>query len=157
MARLPDITTWRKDVHHFSPGLDAQTPRDWRCPCCDRTKFETVQWFERSPSGDFPAGFRLMLARHHDHAVSEDRIEDGRFDVVIICHDCNAVDGKLKAARPELPRTGWSFAPADIRRVITARPHRPHWINYDKARIIALRIVFQQRHPPRPVSVATLG
>ena len=76
--RRPDPATWRKEVHHTSPWLDARTPRDWRCPGCSRSKFETVRWCERSPNGDFPAGFRLLLARHHDHAASEVEIIDGR-------------------------------------------------------------------------------
>lgn len=154
MTPRPDPATWRKDVHHFSPGLDAATAKDWCCPGCDRSKFQTVQWvdpkmvdwFDRSQARamNFPGGFRLSLVRHHDHAASPTRIIDGRFPVTIICSDCNSVDGKVKRVFPDLAKRPWSFSPQEIRRVVQARPHLPHRINYDLAASIADRILFEQ-------------
>ena len=152
--RRPDPATWRKEVHHTSPWLDARTPRDWRCPGCSRSKFETVRWCERSPSGDFPAGVRLLLARHHDHAASEVEIIDGRFPVTIVCLDCNNVDGKVKATFPDLRKARWLFSVADIRRVIQVRHHMEHRIDYRRARAVALRVLFEDYrllvHAPTP-------
>ena len=162
MLPRPNPATWRKDVHHFSPGLDAETAKDWCCPGCDRSKFETVQWYDRdmvewfdrsqARKMGFPGGFRLSLVRHHDHAASKSRIIDGRFPVTIICSDCNSVDGKIKNVFPDLKKRAWSFSPQEIRRVILPRPHRPHRINYELGCSIAERILFEQWRDVAPRS-----
>ena len=118
--------------------------QDWVCPCCRRNKREISRI---GTKGQILA--KLMV--HHDHMgevlreefcrafVGEgtqepqsegkrlvDRIGDAfsAYEQVLICEDCNQVDGKAKKALG-LPKY-FSFSIAQIARFITPLPHVPH-------------------------------
>lgn len=122
-----------KGAHCFQ--LWASTASDWRCPGCDRNKFELLRWTTRFPRS--PKAFKDWMAglhRHHDHSV--DHFERGtrRFVETVICDQCNAADGAAKRIL-KLPAK-FSFAPPEIRAFVVARPHGKHQINYEIARAI---------------------
>lgn len=124
---------------------------EWRCPGCDRTKFEIMRWTKRKPPGHSESfmGWLAAFHTHHDHGSDRFGFDaDGmflprgpmRFEDTIICDHCNGADGaaKRKLALP----SNWSFAPAEIREFVTAEAHRSHVIDYERAQQIYDREVF---------------
>lgn len=129
---------------------------DWRCPSCGRIKNEILRLSKRG----------MLLAKlelHHDHMRDEvwpraeqifgvdwretsapgatdvlDPIQDlvSRFREALVCSECNAADGKVKAKfRTEIdPR--FTFTAQEIGRFVEARPHADHGLDYDVARSI---------------------
>jgi hypothetical protein len=118
----------------FSPRNQKYLNKEWRCPGCDRSINEIVRWFS-----DKGWGYKIVL--HHDHAADPLVQMDGRFPVVLICEDCNGVDGKVKRVFRELNNQSWSFAIQDIRAVISVKPHHRHMIKLDMARQLAQYLV----------------
>jgi hypothetical protein len=154
MLRVPTIDDYRAfDGAHAPQKWNGHTD-EWRCPACQRTKFELLRWTKRTPS-TAPAPFESWLAvlvEHHDHG--SDRFgydEHGmsfpkgpeRFAPSIICDQCNAADGLAKR-RHKLPES-WSFSPEEIGEFVTATPHARHVIDYPHALKIYERDLFGTR------------
>jgi hypothetical protein len=110
-------------------GLLRKLPDSWICPCCDRNLREIVRW---SPG---QRNFFAAVVSHHDHQF------DRRFPRIVICQDCNDVDGNLKTAFADLVRRRWSFAIAEIRQIITPVAHRKHIVDFARAHELALHVV----------------
>jgi ssDNA-binding Zn-finger/Zn-ribbon topoisomerase 1 len=124
----------------------------WRCPACDRTKFEVMRWTRRrrrtnsGPNAPYIhfMGWLAAFHRHHDHQGDFDRgiMLEGewihspsrRFEETVICDQCNTVDGFVKR-RLGLP-ADWSYSPEEIRRFVTATPHGNHVVDFVEARRI---------------------
>lgn len=116
-----------------------QVPQSWRCPGCDRVKFEVMRWTTRYfKSGigkcDPYMGWMAGLHRHHDHRQGFLDTKNGRFEVTIICDQCNSADGAAKR-KLNLPKN-FTFSPSEIRAFVKAVPHGPHKIDFQKARAI---------------------
>jgi hypothetical protein len=111
--------------------LWGQLDDTWKCPGCDRTKFQLLRWARiHYPRGTSRMGWFTALHTHHDHSARDD--QPPRFIEQVICDNCNMVDGAVKRRFREM-RSDFSFAPVEIRAIITARPHRTHIIHYDGA------------------------
>lgn len=111
----------------------------WRCPCCNRTKYELLRWTMRFPKRPNRfEGWVVGLHTHHDHAMdvhggmySPHAAAIARFAPVIICEQCNAADAtaKRKLGLPE----NFSFTPFEIRSFIFPTAHGWHIVNYKVA------------------------
>lgn len=123
-------------------NLYQSLPDDWRCPGCDRSKFQILRWTLRFPA--LPKrcwGWAGGYHRHHDHGLDDvtyGRVApDGRsrrFPDTVICEQCNSADG---TAKKKLALSAeFSFSPEEIRRFVTATPHGFHTIDYDAAKRI---------------------
>jgi RepB DNA-primase from phage plasmid len=137
----PKIPTWG-DYLAFDGGPSShkwqQISDDWHCPGCDRSKFELLHWAQKNrPKRRDPAklqltpfmGWQATLNEHHDHG------QPPRFEPVIVCDQCNAVDAQVKARFRDMARD-FSFAAEEIRRIVTPRPHQSHLVDYGAARQI---------------------
>lgn len=109
---------------------------DWRCPGCNRTRFELLRWTKKiwypgiGPDRTKPYwGWKAALHRHHDHA------RPARFDETVVCDQCNSLDAIVKryfgGIRPE-----FSYSPDEIRQIVSPAPHRSHKVDFQKARRI---------------------
>jgi hypothetical protein len=134
----------------------ALTRQKWSCDGCGRSKHEI---FRKSGSGILLAKLEL----HHDHLWEQanrkpaqilgpdwrDKVPRGgphvletirdlvtRFNDALVCSECNAADGAAKRRLGVDPR--FSFAPAEIRRFVTAVPHEDHRIDLEKAREVCV-------------------
>lgn len=114
-------------------------PPDWRCPGCNRTRFEILCWTTRYRASldggrEKYEGWLAGLDQHHDHSQEHRYSTAGRFVQVTMCKHCNAADGtaKRELALPDR----FSFAPWEIARFVTATPHGAHVICYETARAI---------------------
>jgi rubredoxin len=137
-TKVPTLDDYQQyDGAHCS-HLWRQLEESWRCPGCDRTKFQIMRWTNRAPQGQRFKGWIAPLARHHDKSQGPVDVAQGRFREQVICDHCNTADGTVKR-KLKLPRQ-FSFSPADIRQFIQARPHRGHEIDYELARSIFERI-----------------
>lgn len=144
-------------LRHGTDRLDlnenwASVPPDWTCPGCSRSK---VDLFRLSDNGVLLAHLDI----HHDHLsdalklrlrkdVASDwihhispmvkHIEEpiarllARFAPVLICSDCNAADGNVKARKIRIHRS-FSFSASEIAAFITPAPNMAHGINFDAA------------------------
>lgn len=115
-----------------------QLPKSWRCPGCNRLKFEILRWTTRYfKSGigkcDPYKGWMAGLHRHHDHN-QEFLDTKGRFEMTIICDQCNAADGAAKRIL-NLP-TSFSFSPMEIGIFVKPVPHGRHKLDFEKARAV---------------------
>ena len=118
-------------------------PAEWRCPGCDRSKFEVLRWTKRYFKlgvGKCPAymGWMAGLHRHHDHAQGYVDQGLGRFPETVICDQCNSSDGTAKR-RLSLPQN-FSFSPSEIREFITATPHGRHSLDLQRAKNLYQRL-----------------
>lgn len=135
-SRLPSAA----DLHAFN-GLHCGSiwrevlRTNWHCPCCDRTPYELVRWSEiRGPTwreryaDQYGMGWTVSFARHHCHG-------SGRFQVTLICGDCNTADGAAKR-KLNLPKD-WSFSPKEIAQFVRTQPHSGRTeVDYQMAREI---------------------
>ena len=135
-ARIPSV----EDYLAFDGGhcyrLWRQLDDSWRCPACNRTKYELIHWTTRHFKlgvGKCPPyeGWMAALHKHHDHSQGYFHRGTGRFPEAIICGQCNTADGIAKR-RLVLP-VAFSFSAAEIGLFITAVPHATHPIDLDKA------------------------
>lgn len=136
----------------------AQTWPGWSCPCCERRKTEIARVTE--------SGVLLcQLVWHHDHlgdaggealraialdgADSEEKLSARkracaealpllrRFEEILVCTDCNAADGAMKALLgPSIPRD-FSFSPQEIARFIRPSANSSHKLDGNAGRSIA--------------------
>lgn len=130
----------------------AQTWTDWQCPCCQRRKSEIARVTD--------SGVLLcQLDWHHDHlddlagAVMRGLITVGidgdllvarkrvcsaarpliaRFARVLICNDCNAADGAMKARLGRNVPPAFSFTPGEIAEFIKPRLNASHALDEAK-------------------------
>lgn len=138
----------------------------WRCPTCRREKRDI---FRRTESGILKA----CLEIHHDHL--RDYVKDElirlfgtkwsrevneanrhvewitsalgiRFSDILICSDCNEIDGRIKSRLKSIDRQ-FSFSPSQIAACITPRPNQSHQIDVEAAEKIWLdaKIDFDDR------------
>lgn len=130
----------REDYEAFAGGFCFNLWRglgeEWKCPACGRTKFELLRWTRHVTYGDrsagkYEIGWFAALHTHHDHSPFG---TPARFNEVVICDQCNLVDGRVKR-HLGLP-ADWSYSPDEIRRFITAAPHGNHVVDYVEARRI---------------------
>jgi hypothetical protein len=125
---------------------------DWRCPGCQRTKFEILRWTRRKPPGASESfmGWLAAFHTHHDHGSDRFGVSpDGsfligprgprRFEDAIICDHCNAADGTAKR-KLGLPAE-FSFSAVEIGEFVTATPHAGHVLDYDAAQAIYDRLM----------------
>lgn len=111
------------------------TTEDWRCPSCERSKFEILRWTRRQANSRREAGMDWYAALHwhHDHVQGKNvDVGNGRFKKTLICDHCNSADGAAKK-KLKLP-SKFSFSPQEIRLFIQATPHEKHSIDLDKAK-----------------------
>lgn len=124
----------------------AQTPVNWRCPCCQRDKTEIARLTDNGV-------LLCQLDWHHDHlsdaageimrnlalrgsdpeikhvrkracAIALHLIE--RFAPTLLCNDCNAADTAMKALlKPAAPHS-FSFTPDEIARFIKPASGKSH-------------------------------
>ncbi len=118
-------------------------PDPWRCPGCNRTKYEILRWTRRyykSGVGKCPGymGWMAGLHRHHDHSQGYVDRSIGRFPETVVCDQCNSSDGVAKR-QLSLPE-GFSFSPSEIGEFITPTPHGKHSIDFERAQYIILRL-----------------
>jgi len=109
----------------------------WCCPCCGRSCYQIVRQNKSKPGSWI---FEAIM--HHDHselALSQ----PPRFQKIIICGDCNKIDGIVKCENYQLRYDFWSFSIDEIRSVITAKPHSMHKINMPKAVKIAADLIHE--------------
>ena len=125
----------------------------WSCPSCRRSKDEIFRLSKRG----------ILLAKlelHHDHLrdgiwhrarelFGKDWIETipksslslldqirnltSRFDVCLVCSECNAADGKVKARFRSEINSRFSFTGQEIGAFARTRPGQDHEIDYVKA------------------------
>ena len=143
-ARIPTQQDFEAFDGAHGPVIWARLAADWRCPSCDRSKFEILRWTRRFPNqlvspGAKPyMGWLAVVHGHHDHAT--DTFDNPspallpRFPVTEICDQCNTADGTAKR-KLGLPST-WSFSPQEIGQFVTATPHSPHVLDFDIAATI---------------------
>jgi predicted Fe-S protein YdhL (DUF1289 family) len=126
---------------------------NWKCPGCNRTKFELMRWTEvtdlqyKGSTKKKSKGWSANLHRHHDH--SQNKCVDygeGRFNETIICCDCNSADSAAKK-KLHLPEY-FSFSPAEINQFIKPIAHGKHEINYDIAKNIFMKLHGQSNACP---------
>lgn len=100
---------------------------DWRCPGCNRTKYELIRWTMLFPTSPSPyLGWAGGLHKHHDHGGWP-----GRFPRTVVCEQCNDAD---KAAKRALGLAkDFSFSPSEIRGFVLATAHGWHLLNYAAA------------------------
>lgn len=143
---------------HGASGLDlnnnwAMIHQDWSCPVCRRSKWDILRLSKRN----------ILLAKlelHHDHITDQitkvvadlhgedwrenflkdspamlDKIEEliRRFDLSLICSECNAADGKVKTKFKDIIDSSFSFTAFEISKFINSKPHGDHKIDYDSA------------------------
>jgi hypothetical protein len=108
-------------------------PKDWRCPGCERSRFELLTWTRSITGYGAPRGQYQWLAplhEHHDHRV-DGYVLPPRFPSTVICSDCNHADGRAKR---QLGLPSWfSFSPAELRQFLTGHPHNGVVIDLKKA------------------------
>lgn len=131
-------------------NLYATLPPYWRCPCCNRSKFQVLRWTTLYP--DKPEirreGWAAGYHRHHDHG---ERIDGRRFEPTVICEQCNSTDGAIKR-KFKLP-DNFSFSPTEIGQMVTAFAHGKHLVDYDVACAIYMALRPLKELPPlRPWS-----
>jgi rubredoxin len=150
--------TKRAVEQHGAKGLDlnenwALCPRLWRCPACARGKEDIFRVSKR----------KILLAKlelHHDHIrdsvysrarslFGEDwldrvhkpsialmdniRTMTSRFDVCLLCSECNAADGAVKARFRQTIDPRFSFTAKEIGMFVKPRAGESHQIEFEKA------------------------
>jgi len=126
--------------------LWTQVGPDWRCPSCQRSKFEQLRWTTRFPGSPHAfKGWIAVLHRHHDHSVGFMERGVRRFSETVICDQCNAADGAAKR-KLKLPEK-FSYSPQEISLFVVANPHSKHTIKYEVAAEIYERLF---NLPPLP-------
>lgn len=121
---------------------------DWRCPACNRTKYELLRWtmlFPNTPGRRM--GWAVGLHTHHDHRDDQYRYSSKvrppgfctRFADTLLCEQCNSADASAKK-KLKLPEY-FSFSPAEIAMFVTATPNGWHLLDYDIASRIYAQIV----------------
>lgn len=122
--------------------LYASIGPDWRCPGCDRTKYQVMRWTKRFPnSPNAFMGWVVGLHQHHDHGIGR-----ARFPETLVCEQCNSADGAAKREL-KLPEQ-FSFSPAEIRCFVIPVPHGWHLINYAAAHRFYLAASIPPLLPP---------
>jgi predicted Fe-S protein YdhL (DUF1289 family) len=132
VKRIPLAAEYRSydGAHCFA--LWTSLADSWRCPGCNRSKFEIMRWTRRTPHGQEPFwGWMAGLHTHHDHSQGYVDIGSGRFSEVVICDQCNSADGLAKR-RLGLPAE-FSFSPDEIRQFVIPEPHGKHRIDFERA------------------------
>jgi hypothetical protein len=126
--RIPTVEEQREFTGAHCRRKYAALAPDWRCPGCNRTKYELIRCtmlFPKSPHRYM--GWAGGLHEHHDHSGWP-----GRFPPTVMCEQCNDAD---KAAKRALGLPGdFSFSPAEIRGFVLATAHGWHLLNYAAAR-----------------------
>lgn len=123
--------------------LWAKLDDHWRCPCCERTRYQLLRWTMLYPNKSHRReGWAVGLHTHHDHGTDlyvrktllgePHRITT--FAPAIICEQCNSADGAVKR-RLGLPPS-FTFAPLEIRQFVWPTPHGKHIIHYERAQMI---------------------
>jgi len=119
-----------------SPAAQAtyrNLPDDWRCPACDRNKYDVVRY-------DSGGWLYARIVVHHDHLTDNDPEARARFDPIGVCSDCNDIDARVKGRNPQL-RYDWSLPPLVIKRFIRIRPHRTHEIDHRSVELFARSMI----------------
>ncbi len=134
---------------HGAIGLGAisgffEVDETWICPVCHRDK-------EKIARIDKNGNLFCQMVWHHDHLIdmTDNRFPIGRdlewleqaelfslrnnfvrFQDILICGDCNVVEGdaKKKAGTP----ADFSFTPFEISTFIIVEPHRKHLLDIEK-------------------------
>lgn len=122
---------------------------DWACPACHRPKIELARLTDHNV-------LLCQLDRHHDHlrdhavrlmrnlllremegearktaerAISAALPLIERFAETLLCNDCNAADGAMKAQLGSAIPNFFSFSPSEIARFVIVAPNRSHELN----------------------------
>jgi len=129
--RIPTFDEMRGFTGAHCGRLYASLAFDWRCPSCNRSKYELLRWtmlFPHTPQKFL--GWAGGLHRHHDHGADAGTARE-RFPETPMCEQCNNADTSAKRELA-LP-ANFSFSPAEISRFIIAIPHGWHLLNYAAA------------------------
>ncbi len=106
----------------------SKLPSDWHCPCCNRSKTEIVRWgrhaagYRRHAVHGSP-GWKTVVVLHHCHGPEHGMPQ--RFESVMMCGDCNSIDGRLKGQVSHLIKPWFSMTPTEISMCMTSqiKPH----------------------------------
>jgi rubredoxin len=129
----------------------SQTWTGWECPVCKRPKFEIARLTDNNV-------LLCQLDEHHDHLCDHLKRVIGkeilaaapgetgvirrrafattfplveRFARLLVCNDCNAADGAMKAQLGREVPSYFSFSPSEIAAFIVPAPNAPHEIEVD--------------------------
>lgn len=149
MPRVPTLDEYTAFDGAHCRNLWRSLDERWRCPGCNRTKFEILRWTKRKPPGHKEPfmGWLAAFHTHHDHGSDRFGLDahgrflrpgPSRFPEVIVCDHCNGADASAKR-KLGLPRE-FSFAPHEIAQFVTATPHAGHVIDYEIAQAIYDRV-----------------
>lgn len=130
--RVPTLDEFLAFTGAHCRNIYQALPSNWRCPGCDRSRFEVLRWtmlFPKLPSRreGWAGGFHT----HHDHGP-ERLAGAARFEPTVICEQCNSADATAKR-RLKLP-AWFSYAPNEIRQFVRPTAHGFHEVDYDRAR-----------------------
>lgn len=154
-GRWSSLTLWLLDKFG-TDKLDlgeawSRTWPGWECPVCKRPKFQIARLTDNDV-------LLCRLDEHHDHLVDHlkkrigktilaaSRDEAGlirrrafaatfplveRFAKLLVCNDCNAADGAMKAQLGKDVPPYFSFSPSEIAAFIVPAPNVPHAFEVD--------------------------
>ena len=143
LRRIPSWEEYLSFDGAHCQQLWAKLNDHWRCPCCERTRYQLLRWTMLYPNKPHRReGWAVGLHTHHDHGTDlyvrkpllgePHRITT--FAPAIICEQCNSADGAVKR-RLGLPPS-FTFAPLEIRQFVWPTPHGKHIIHYERAQMI---------------------
>ncbi len=149
-ARSTRVPTWDDylafDGEHCQ-RLWEKTDDYWRCPGCNRTKFELLRWTRKIwPEGNIPygtphMGWKAGLHLHHDHNTPP------RFREILVCTQCNGVDAAVKNYFKGQIHSEFSFSPDEILQLVKAKAHDGHSIDFELAFRIYRSVTCQTGKP----------
>lgn len=128
----------------------AALPEFWRCPGCNRTRFELLRWTMLYPNKPHKyMGWAAGIHEHHDHSTDSygsnpAPTRPARFPPTMMCEQCNSADSTAKR-KLKLP-SNFTFTPAEIAQFVHATPHGWHLLNYP----VAQRLFDAATVIPRP-------
>lgn len=140
-ARQPTLDEYRAFKGAHCSNIYKRLAESWRCPGCQRTKFQILRWTMLYPKKkNAHMGWAGGYHTHHDHSSDRHGLSQApictlpRFEPTVVCEQCNSADSSAKK-KLALP-SAFSFSPSEIRQFVIGYPHGKHFIYYDKAQSI---------------------
>lgn len=137
--RYPSLEDFQSFKGAHCKNLWLKVGNDWRCPGCQRTKFELLRWTMLYPNRpNRHMGWAAGVHEHHDHGMDAfggrffcDSRYTPRFAPTVVCEQCNSADASAKKSLGM--GNDFSFSPSEISRFITPTPHGWHLFHYSVA------------------------
>ena len=109
-----------------------ETPNDWICPICQRSKFAVFRSSRSHPN--------IFHGNIYPVKLEDEEILDSEIVPTKICHDCNDMPRQLRAhaVRFQAPAKTEQVefvcrSPQFLRQIIMIQAHQPHIVDFDKA------------------------